>query len=277
MHCKKFKGTTRAFSEGQELVHRLRCKQWDCDYCAPINARIWQAKLLKSVITIVEENPEQAFSFLTITLPSEIHRMNEGIEKELSQVALIRDNWDMLMKRLKRQYGNFEYVRVLENHKSGVLHIHMLTTAIIEDSGLACHVSGKGEYHHSDVLQAHLTDCGFGYIHDARNLEKVGNSNKESGITVASYIAKYIGKSLGAMEFVHRNARLRKIQTSRKFMQGTTESFESDLQWYFNPDGVSLDEFLRKTKNGIKMVDTVEGEITGDDFDYETEKYKPSE
>lgn len=227
--CENFTAIAVNADEGNEhLLAHLRCKQWSCSYCAQQNAKIWRAKLLKGI-----NESECNWAFVTITLPSWVHKRKKSERYEIG-LKLIQSNWDRFMKRLKREYGKFEYLRVLETHKTGVIHIHLLMGTFIPDSVRKTRKKDGSVYHASKTLKKHLVECGFGYIHDARNLtdseahESIDSKAWNAG-SVAGYVTKYITKDLTRYDEQRKGLKVRKIQCSQAFI-GKDEK-ESGSKW----------------------------------------------
>lgn len=254
--CRKFSGRVVS-GENHAIQHRLRCKMWSCAYCAVVNAKIWRTRLLKSAVQMMVDNPDTKFAFVTITLPAKYHKTDAQTVEHASK--FIQKNWDALSKRLKRWLGQYQYVRVLESHKDGTLHIHVLITAHIPD--VIYKMSGRGKNRkrvgNSQVLRGHLEDVGFGYIHDVKNLENRGENPTASALGIIGYVTKYISKSLPIHDAVQRKIRLRKILTSREFIRVDDKKFEDNIEdWYFRFGRLRYAEFLRyksmrDTRTGI--------------------------
>jgi hypothetical protein len=98
--------------------HRLNCKTWGCRYCGPR-----KAKRYKYLIRQVAER-EQLTRFLTLTLdPSRI----DG-----DSVRYLRRTFDKFRLYLRRRFGTpVKYIAVLEFHKSGIAHLHLLVDRFI--------------------------------------------------------------------------------------------------------------------------------------------------
>jgi hypothetical protein len=244
---------------------------WSCEYCYGVNAKIWRAKLFKSVLSQIESGVFKQFAFLTITLPSEYH--NSGFYASYAKIEagceLIRKNWDTLIKRLKRWLGKFEYIRVLETHKSGVLHIHLLVTANVPDAVFTERKKGD-TYWRSETLLKHATECGFGEIHDAQNLRLLDdNDDKGSLIGIVSYVTKYLTKNSQRFDEVSRRKKIRKIQCSKKFLKNVTASFESGLEWEFSIKPLDLSEYYLLKMDGYEVLDTQLGILKRQHFDRE--------
>jgi hypothetical protein len=95
------------------IFHRVNCKTWGCCFCGPR-----KAKRYKFLIGKLAEH-EQLKRFLTLTLdPSKI----EG-----DSVRYLRGVFNKFRLYLRRRYGApVKYIAVLEFHKSGIAHLHVL-------------------------------------------------------------------------------------------------------------------------------------------------------
>lgn len=193
---------------------RTRCKQWDCAYCIKENKLTWRKSILRQL-----RKPEYALSnwvLLTLTMPSAIHA---HADKVYQSAQIVKNKWNNFMTAMRKRYGKFTYVRVLEHHASGVLHIHMLTNAPIPEC----------DYYHNkrnkhDIRLAWLKansaknpkiqtieQFGFGWSH---NVVMFGNDAQFA----LNYATKYLTKnSADAIEHypMLRKMRIRRIQTSR--------------------------------------------------------------
>jgi hypothetical protein len=97
----------------KQIFHRVNCKTWGCCFCGPR-----KAKRYKFLIGKLAEH-EQLTRFLTLTLdPSRI----EG-----DSVRYLRGVFNKFRLYLRRRYGApVKYIAVLEFHKSGIAHLHVL-------------------------------------------------------------------------------------------------------------------------------------------------------
>jgi len=200
--CKNFSLYVARENNKQFEFFRARCKQWKCEECAKQNAKIWRAYLLD---TINKRFDGHKWSFVTITLPSRIHKL--PIEKRITaSIEAYRKRWNKLMMKLKYTYGKFEYVRVIEMHKNKVLHIHCIFNFHFSD--IHEFSSSKGDYSYSKSLKNILVSSGFGFICNVQNL--IGHA----GYTT-KYITKYMTKEKDEFHQAVSGLRVRRIQTSR--------------------------------------------------------------
>lgn len=227
--CIRYNGICTAQSEDKNYIVQLRCKQWDCDYCAVRNAKQWRAALLD----YINNSDDKTWSFWTVTVPKVIHNHDDKDARYSMSLAVIKAGWDKLMKRAKRHLGKFQYIRVIEQHKSGAAHVHLLASVHMPDSKKVKRKKPDKDgnavyYHHSEWLKDNAVACGFGYIHDCQNLvDKDTGENWHAG-GVSGYITKYVTKDLKDNDQFRKKVRINKIQTSRGIKRKNTDS---DLSW----------------------------------------------
>lgn len=100
---------------------RIPCKCWDCDYCGPKKV----AELRHRISVTARELGLKRF--LTLTLDPE--KVGEGEDL----VWYIREVWRKFRVYLKRRLGrSVSFISVLEAHKSGRLHLHVLLDQYVE-------------------------------------------------------------------------------------------------------------------------------------------------
>jgi len=260
-YCARFKKVLTTYSDVQNRLVRTRCKMWDCRYCANINRKRWRAVLLSYFNS--EEGRTKVWSFNTITIPRYIHRHSMVQARIELSLAFIRTNWDRLIKRLKREYGNFSYVRVLEQHQSGVLHIHLLASFHLTDLHTGYGKRGKA-YSYSPKFKSHVTACGFGFISNSQNILDEHGEPANAGY-VAGYPLKYMTKQSESFATAMRGRRCRRVLTSRDI--GSPQVQESSDIWWLR-DGIYFEEVLSAQLLGIQWIDLNTGAIiTTDDFD----------
>jgi len=219
MGCKRIRGIahTDTLLDNKQAFSRVRCKQWICGYCARVNRSQWRAVLTKYL-----RDDERIWSFMTVTLPDYIRDNNaEGMERTKASARFIRDNWNALLTAIKRQYGACEFVRVIEQHKDGALHLHILISLESDAQRKLRNPDDENtEYWYSETLHRVLcpvTKTGkgkrtkkrksWGYVHDWRNIE-----TKHKSIM---YVTKYMTKRESEFESLAKTEKLRVIQTSR--------------------------------------------------------------
>lgn len=234
-YCPNFRASvTTNDDKGNILIYRPRCKKWDCPYCAVQNAKLWRYRLMLEC----EKTTQNVWFFWTITLDAPDHKTESP---HIHSLQVWRDNWDKLMKRIRRDMKPYSkkirYVRVFETHKSGVLHVHMLTDIAYNDikevQQWNSHTRDFDIVWRSDSLAGHLSELGLGDIHDVRPI--ITENEVDNGVArnVSAYVTKYLTKDI--QSDVRRllkdggMGRVRMIQTSQKF--GEVPKFEGEFDW----------------------------------------------
>lgn len=111
----------------EAIMTRLRCKLWSCEPCAKLNAWIWRNWLLKRL-------PEVSDQWWLLTLTA-----SRFYREKYSSLTNIRDHLDMFFKRVRRVFGEIEYVRVYEKHTTSVaIHCHIIICGITPYVAVGC-------------------------------------------------------------------------------------------------------------------------------------------
>jgi hypothetical protein len=205
--CKLYKKV--AFSHigpKEALFTRLRCKQWSCAYCAKKNQWIWRNWLIKRL-------PEVSSEWWLLTLTA-----NRWKRTAWGSMDNIRKHLDAFFKRVKRVFGEIQYVRVYEKHPtSQAVHCHVVISGLSPYVVRGC--SSKLQEMAIAVLSRHsrdgtwtirtwikktANDLEMGYIADIKRLE--GSPEQ-----AAYYVTKYLTK---AQEELHVKG-LRHVQVTR--------------------------------------------------------------
>jgi hypothetical protein len=188
--------TLRGFTlDGQsEKLIRLNCKTWACAYCGPRKA--WR---YKQAIRAIAERLSLT-RFLTLTLdPSKI----EG-----DPVRYLRRVFNKFRVSLLRKFKcTVNYIAILEFHKSGIPHLHVLIDRFIAQRWI------------SEAWSA----LGGGEIVDIRFVDVQ---------RISHYLAKYLTKEL----LMSAPLRSRRVTTSRSIH--LLEKTASDTTWVM--DGRSI-------------------------------------
>lgn len=186
------------------VMARLRCKSWQCPFCAKENRKMW-GKHLRSRLPKVSSN----WWFVTVTA-------HENLRGHDNSLANIRSNLDKFMKRIKRVWSDVEYVRVYEVHKKGAFHAHLLVSGL--SARVQKHTTPQGvPYYRPTLLERGVGNLsartwfrrtarslGMGYMVDVQALDGIQKA--------VGYVVKYLTKE--AQNFVSKG--LRRVQTSRK-------------------------------------------------------------
>lgn len=258
LFCQNFQA--HAFSPSNKTFIRLRCKKWDCSFCGGLNRYIWRKHLRAYVSVVGFEN----WSLVTVTARSKAHKHHTTMQS-------IIGSWDKLLKRLKRSWGSFDYVRVYERHESGEFHAHMLVRYYPDDvaeSG-AWRTYGykdkqgfwrvgkryRGKAH--GALKRASFGVGLGYICDFSPVLVESTEDKEHAINrVVFYITKYMTKTLDNLP-----KGTRRIQTSRAI--GSPKGEGDGTQDYSVKFYLSIDDVA---EHGTIVDLTRKHDVSFDDF-----------
>lgn len=186
------------------VMKRVRCKSWQCAYCAKENRRLWAAHLRKTLPRVASD-----WWFLTLTA----HENERSPENSLQN---IRSNIDRLFKRLRRIYENIQYVRVFEVHEKGAFHAHFILAGIsarvkktVLKNGAEMfrptdEPKGKGNWSIRVWFRRTCRQFGMGYMVDCDRVDELTQ--------VTNYIVKYLTKK--KQNFVAKG--LRRVQTTQQ-------------------------------------------------------------
>lgn len=184
--------------QSKRKIFKARCKQWDCPYCAEINANTHYNRIASAIYFYMKE--KQEFQFVTITC----HEKWRGTD---ASVKNWRKNKDKLLARVRRRYKKdsdspCNYVYIPECHKDKTIHIHGLFSG---DFG-------------TRWWKDNARQCGLGYMAESSKLVGV--------LQAVNYINKYITKEIGKAQTVKG---FRRIAYSQGFR--ALPRHESDYDW----------------------------------------------
>lgn len=229
------------FKEGFIAVSRMRCKQWDCEFCGKKNGEMWRAHLLH---TLTGGFSDGKWVFLTITAAPNSH-----ITPKTSLDNLKR-GWGKLHDRL-RYYckRTLSYVMMYEPHRNGAFHIHAIVDAGREYdawnwpslSGLTKKSRVKYEKRHPLCvwLKNACIKSGMGFmVHMTRVHE--GQTGADNVRLAVAYVTKYFTKEVASYKFPKG---WRRLGTSRDIGSPQTKR-EKKFTWrvrsYISSDEVRL-------------------------------------
>lgn len=151
----------------------IRCKQWDCAYCRKKNAKILYKRMLKGIGNQMQNvNKRYSIKLLTLTVPGETFRKNTN---QFKAQKIISSNFSKLIKAIKKTYGKFDYVRIVEAQGDGYPHYHVL---MVGDN-----IAPKSVLDKIDYLWRTKYKMGFVRINAIKGIKKT-----------ISYVIKYITK-----------------------------------------------------------------------------------
>jgi len=251
-------GTTAPNVAGRKTVlfTRLRCKQWSCPYCAAKNQAIWRAFLYAKMPEVAED-----WWFMTLTAHSRM-RSQDASYKNLQRGI------DVMMKRVRRVFGQVDYVRVFEKHPtSEALHAHLVISNLSPFVVPGCHKNLQPGYLATTTRSGHTgvwsirtwvkktaQECQIGYQADIAPLQNSYSVN---------YATKYLTKAAQEIDIKG----LRHVQTTRRI---GSPSSESGRVWQVG-DYVTARDF----KAGETLLDMQTGEAIPPDYWADFDVYPP--
>ena len=242
---------------GVLAIVRLRCKQWDCEYCADKNRKQWLAHLAKTLPQV-----SNSWAFITLTAHSHSHANNKTLDA-------CQRGLNLMLKRM-RHLSDISYVRVFEHHKSGAVHAHLLVSGLPERVAwvLSDKSARKGgepikkwfishdapnTWALKSWLKKSALACGLGYMVDVSYIRK-------DTYAATNYILKYMYK--GAQEGFGKSG-LRRIATSRDI---GSPKYESEFTWALL-DHLEEKDIIFAAQNSLSVVDlTAKHTVTLEDF-----------
>ena len=238
------------------LFTRLRCGQWNCDFCSQKNQSIWRAFLHDRLPEV-----EKDWHLLTLTAHSKKRSLSGSYENLQSGI-------DIFMKRIRRCHGKIEYVRTFERHPmSDALHAHFIISGLSAFCvpgtwGNFCpcflavteRTARNGFWSLETYLKSVAFECGMGYMADAAYIPVHAAAN---------YVTKYLTKDLQGIDIKG----LRHVQTTRGI---GSPAHKSDLSWQV-ADFVTARDFLP----GEHILDLQTGEQVPQSYWEEFDCYPP--
>lgn len=258
-----------------DLIH-VRCKQWNCPYCAPVNSRIWR----NYILTRLSRSDFRGRSWVLITITAHENAHKAG---PLYTILNLQRGFRKMYHRLKRYNGgDFEYLRVFELHPNGKykgFHMHIIAAmgdtygakkeefAKVLERERRARKQGKKprkrlkrERHPSRWIKDTCKTLGMGVQADIRQIGSVVQKT-------AAYMTKYISKQLEINEFPPR---VRRIQASRRFGSPRVKDTGNVLDWrpksaIFRED---LQTYTRIVDLTLKRVVTLEDDFANGELWY---------
>ena len=119
---------TNANGESRAISGLMACKKWSCPYCGPRNLRKLKKRAYEGHIAQVKTKPgfrPNPFSvkMLTLTCPGAEWRSKTTPEHA---TRVMSKAWEKLRKALRKEFGHFEYLRVIEPQQDGFPHYHVM-------------------------------------------------------------------------------------------------------------------------------------------------------
>jgi len=156
----------------------MRCKRWSCPYCRDVNLRILRKRVFNGAMaaagTVNGFRERYLHKLLTLTYGGNAKRAGSD---PLSAYTEMCQAFEKLIKALKKRRGRFYYLRVVETHKDGWPHFHVLLV------GNA--IAGREVHAEISRLWRDVYGLGFIKLNEVKNFEHA-----------VRYITKYLTKDL---------------------------------------------------------------------------------
>lgn len=190
-------GTIAAYDTAGDWYHawETSCKTWQCPHCGPRKT----AELCRKI------EAAKPTKFITLTT---VHRKGRTPREVWNEA---RRQISELAKKYRKELGEFEYARILEPHKSGYPHFHLVA---------------RSPYIPQEHLSRRWQQLTGAFIVDIRRV----NPNWQ----VAKYVAKYLTKTMRPQigTETHKDGKFiseRRVSASRHFFAAPEEHEPSDF------------------------------------------------
>lgn len=236
--CSNFSGLAISQQNNDLLVAQLGCGMWSCAHCADKLRKKWRAKIINGINVL-----GGVWSWFTLTA----HSQKRGA---VASIANLRAAWQKLIKRMRRKYGAFAYVRVYEQHKDNSFHIHAIANVHFGDIKTRVSKSDNSETKYSAWLAATAKKLKIGYYTHAEDIAV----EKSNAGYVASYVTKYMTKMSG--KFKGELGRTRRIQTT----QNWPKLPQNTGLWTF-AHFITQAEAIALNRDDMRVLDVSTGEV----------------
>jgi len=177
------------------VLIKPNCGLWTCPYCAQQRKSEWFLTAYKGVTVLQEKGLDVAMISLT-------SRGGKGRTRARALESFLV-GFPKLRKKAVYRMGTFSYIAIPEQHKNGIMHLHVL-----------CNNLETPHWWHDAAYKS-----GLGYQADVRQVDEPGKG--------AFYVAKYIDKHLA---FGLWPKGFRRVRTSQDWPRVDLEP-ESDADW----------------------------------------------
>lgn len=174
----------------------MTCKSWVCDNCREKKVAMWRSRVMRG----------KAQRWLTLTaIPCPDLSF-------IKQVEILNAAWSKLVREIRRDLGEFHYIKFLERTRAGTPHYHIVQ---------------RGCYIPQRWLSAHWKRLTGAHMVDIRKL-----SNDRM---VSRYITKYMAKTAAIVSLALQG--LRVVTASRDWLLEPPPPRKgldtSDFTWYW--------------------------------------------
>jgi hypothetical protein len=245
-YCKKYQMLGVGVGENGAILTRLRCKQWDCAYCAYVNRVQWHMRIMRTLPHL-----DTPLAFITVTIKPRKNERDYGL-------ARIRGGLNRLQKRMRRanMFDEMPYVRTYERQKNGNWHAHALigwanywygmryagkrietpdqlnkaNKRWLKDNAASCGLGHQADYRilqDIDDMVSADTICDDEQIDDMVSADTICDDEQMEAVSrITSYVTKYMSKDLMNEVDRLRPPRMRVIQASKHFAKSRAADLE---------------------------------------------------
>lgn len=221
------------FKPGFLAISRMRCRQWDCEFCAVKNADMWRGHLLHTFCDLMTD---RRWVFVTLTVPGELHAMPVEVS-----LARLKAAWNGMYDKLRyKNGGKLSYVLVYETHKSGIFHAHALVDmgdcydaySVVINYNVTHdeRITAEKDHPFCIWLREKCTDEKLGWVCHATRIRE-GDTGKDNARLAVGYVTKYFHKGVTEVVLPKRS---RRICTSRDIGSPRSKS-KKEFSWSIKP------------------------------------------
>lgn len=178
------------------IIYQPRCKKWSCAYCAEVNKAHWAIRCYHGAEVLQSQGRQ--LMFVTITCHEKL---------TVSQALYVWPKaWKKLSARIAYREGRGRaYIAIAEQHKTGKLHVHMISDWTFTNRW----------------LKQNARNCGLGYMNEISPIETPKRA--------AWYVTKYLSKSLRILVWPKGFRRVNASQNWPKLPKAELSGWEYDV------------------------------------------------
>ena len=258
--CKKFYCSVKQDTVGttRYLTFPMQCKSWNCPDCRKQKAANYRERMTAFF-------DGRGLWLYTLTY---FHNMTPA-----QAWGTYNESWNRLRTNLKKRYGSFNFVRVLESHKNSPYpHLHIIADVNIRptDLGPAAIAAGFGYQLNTQKL---TTDRARAYV--TKYLTKEW-TNAEGWNLRKNYRCRLISFSRGLLSPVRRSGEWQQVIMGTDF-ENCLDHIRMDYEWRTDARGRELyskieDDFAEVT---IIWEDVEPGAFRRPDDDWQPDDWLP--
>lgn len=121
----KFVGAYLEDGKAKAVAVPIRCNKWSCEDCGKKKRRQLYARVMSGQLAQAVDGfrPQYTHKLLTLTCPGKEYRERHTPQEALEDMS---HKWSLTVRALKKRLGEFLFLRIVEQHKDGFPHFHVL-------------------------------------------------------------------------------------------------------------------------------------------------------